>query len=151
MPTKNSSLGYNSAAPDAAQKFGDRLEAFTLWEKCALVESIWGWLAMCAQYPAQEYTFGQYADEYGTMDPLFSPVIWQHFNFENPQEALSVVLALTFQVSEGVYAPAPEQPEVDSELLDELVTEFEEDDFFTQGQNLVSEGLELYQRMGRYQ
>jgi hypothetical protein len=85
---------------------------------------------MCAQYPAQEYTFGQYCDEYGTMDPYSSPVIWQHFNFENPQEALPVVLALTFQVSEGVYAPAAEQPEIDNSVLDELVTEFEEDDFY---------------------
>lgn len=129
MPTKNSSLGYNSAAPDAAQEFGDRLEVFTLWEKCALTESIWGWLAMCSQY-AQAYTFAQYCDEYGTMDPAFSPTIWQFFNFTNPQDAMPLVLALSFQVSEGVYAAPAEQPEIDNSVLDELVTEFEEDDFY---------------------
>ena len=130
MPTKNSSLTYQGGSNGMAEQFGDRMETLTLSEKCSLCELIWGWLSLCSLQIHEDYEFGQYADEYSNLDPEFSSAIWEWFNFSSPEQAFPIVKALTYQVSEGVYAPAAEQPEIDNSVLDELVTEFEEDDFY---------------------
>jgi hypothetical protein len=137
MPTNLSLLGTHGIDLDVARQYGNRFEAMTCHEKTCFMATICGWLAHCASSDELQWgSFAEYVEEgYGDLDPSALPMIQEHFDYCDPVAIFPLLLALTHQCQEGVYAPDPAE---------------EDDGFLYEGQCLVNEGQALLHRTGGY-
>lgn len=118
MTTQHSLLTYQDGAlAPLAIKYGDRLESLTLHQKSQLIASIGEWCADCAlEEPCNWCEFSEF----------LAPELMEkfEFNFKDPDRIMPLLIAISHQIQEEVYAP-PTEFDDDEFDLDELLMEDE--------------------------
>jgi hypothetical protein len=119
MTTQRSSLLFHGFDLQVADDCGDRLESLTRYEKTCFLSTVSQWVCSCAHLDDVDWgSLGEFIEEgCGDLGVDALPMIKQHFDYCDPDSALHLLLALTYQIQEGVYAP--ENPVTDDDdLLD---------------------------------